>query len=133
MCSRLPILFLLLIATSFLSSRALAQVTTGTILGTIRDTTGAIVNGATVTITDSAKGTVTTYRTDEAGNYNAPFLIPGTYNIEVQKQGFKRGFSNNIILDVDQKARVDFSLEVGQVNETVEVTAAAPMIMIRRN
>jgi hypothetical protein len=128
MCSRLPILFLLLVGTSVLSSRALGQVTTGTILGTVRDTTGAIVNGAMVTITDATKGTVTTYRTDEAGNYNAPFLIPGTYNVEVQKQGFKRGVSNNIVLDVDQKARVDFSLEVGQVNESVEVTAAAPLI-----
>jgi len=124
----LPRLLLLLVGTLVLSSTAVGQVTTGTILGTVRDTTGATVNGATVTVTDSAKGTVTTYRTDEAGNYNAPFLIPGTYNIEVQKQGFKRGVSNNVVLDVDQKARVDFSLEVGQVNESVEVTAAALLI-----
>jgi hypothetical protein len=128
MWSRLPRLFSVLVGTLVLSGAALGQVTTGTILGTVHDTTGAAVSAATVTITDPGKGTTTTYQTDEAGNYNAPFLIPSTYNIVVQKQGFKRGISNNIVLDVDQKARVDFSLEVGQVSETVEVTAAAPLI-----
>ncbi len=110
-----------------LSISAVAQVTTGTILGVIRDTTGAGVAGAQVTITEINKGTTSTYTTDDSGNYNAPFLIPGTYKLTVQKEGFKRASSTNVILDVDQKARLDFALEVGQLSQTMEVTASAPL------
>jgi hypothetical protein len=67
---------------------AFGQVTTGTILGTVRDSTGAVVADATVTITDTGKGTASAYKTDAAGDYNAPFLIPGTYDVSVQKGGF---------------------------------------------
>jgi Carboxypeptidase regulatory-like domain/TonB-dependent Receptor Plug Domain len=104
------------------------QVTTGTILGSVHDSTGAAVPGAKITITDNSKGTATTYQTDDSGFYNAEFLIPGTYNLSVEKEGFKRAESHNIILDVDQKARVDVTLEIGQVNQTLEVTAAAPLV-----
>src|ERR1700755_2337828 len=95
------------------SANLSAQVTTGTILGTVRDSTGAVVAGATVTITDTGKGTVSTYTTDANGDYNAPFLIPGTYTVSVEKGGFKRTVSNNLVLDVDQRARTDFSMEIG--------------------
>jgi hypothetical protein len=128
--SRVSNLVAILMPSLVLSCAAFGQVTTGTILGSVHDTSGAAVSGASVTITDTGKGTVTTYQTDDAGNYNAPFLIPGTYKIAVEKQGFKRGTSSNVILDVDQRARVDFSLEVGQVSESVEVTAAAPLIRL---
>jgi hypothetical protein len=119
-------LFLLLAC----SCIALGQVTTGTILGTVRDSTGAVVPGATVTITDTGKGTVSTYTTDANGDYNAPFLIPGTYNVVVEKGGFKRAVSNNVVLDVDQHARTDFNMEIGQAAETVEVTSAAPLVRL---
>ena len=108
------------------SSIAFGQVTTGTILGTVRDSSGAVVPDATVTITDTGKGTVSTYTSDANGDYNAPFLIPGTYDVSVEKGGFKRTVSNNVVLDVDQHARTDFIMQVGQVNDTVEVTSAAP-------
>jgi hypothetical protein len=119
-------IFLLLVFTG----SALGQVTTGTILGTVRDSTGAVVAGATVTITDTGKGTVSTYTTDANGDYNAPFLIPGTYTVSVEKGGFKRTVSNNLVLDVDQRARTDFSMEIGQANDTVEVTAVAPLVRL---
>ncbi|HEY4047571.1 MAG TPA: carboxypeptidase-like regulatory domain-containing protein, partial [Acidobacteriaceae bacterium] len=128
MLSRLSGWVAILTISLVLSCVAFGQVTTGTILGSVHDSSGAAVSGATLTITDTGKGTVTTYQTDDAGAYNAPFLIPGSYNIVVEKQGFKRGASNNVVLDVDQKARVDFTLEVGQVSDTVEVTAVAPLI-----
>ena len=105
-----------------------AQVTTGTILGTVRDQSGAAITGATVTITDLAKGTSSQYQTDQTGDFNVPFLIPGTYSVAVAKEGFKRAIEPNVILDVDQKARVDFTLEVGQVSQTLEVYAAAPLV-----
>ena len=112
------------------SCAAVGQVTTGTILGTVHDSTGAVVPEATITISDTTKGTVSQYKTDASGDYNVQFLIPGTYNVSVQKTGFKRSVSNNVVLDVDQHARVDFVMEVGQVSDTVEVTASAPLIRL---
>ena len=62
-----------------LSNSGFAQVTTGSILGTVHDSTGAVIPGATVTITDTGKGTSQAYQTDTQGNYSAPYLLPGTY------------------------------------------------------
>jgi hypothetical protein len=107
---------------------AAAQVTTGTILGTVRDSTGAVVPGAQVTITETSKGTSTQYATDETGSYNAPFLAPGTYSVAIEKTGFKKQIRSGIIVQVDQKARIDLTLDVGQVTETVSVTEAAPLV-----
>ena len=107
---------------------AAAQVTSGTILGTIHDPTGAAMPGVQVTITDVGKGTTTQYETDQAGEYSAPFLIPGTYTVSVTKEGFKHSVSDNVILDVDQRARIDITLQVGQVNQTLEVAATAPLV-----
>ncbi len=103
---------------------ASAQVTTGSILGTVKDNSGAAVKGARVTVTDVARGATTNYTTDEEGNYTAPFLIPGAYSVAVEAQGFKRGVINNVVVQIDQKARIDFTLEVGQIAEVAEITAA---------
>ena len=95
----------------FLTSRiSFAQVTTGSILGTVRDASGAVVPGATVTVTDTGKGTTSTKQTDANGEYAVAFLIPGTYNISVEMEGFKRSISNNVVLDIDQKARLTLLL-----------------------
>src|SRR3984893_10695114 len=101
---------------------AIAQVTTGSILGTVRDASGAVLPGATVTVTDTGKGTTTAKQTDTEGNYSVPYLLPGTYNISVEMKGFKRSLANNVVLDIDQKADLDFTLETGGASETVEVT-----------
>jgi hypothetical protein len=108
----------------------MAQVTTGSILGTVRDASGAVVPGATVTITDTGKGTTSVKQTNTEGDYDVPYLIPGTYNIVVEMKGFKRSESSNVVLDIDQKAEVDFSLEAGGASETVEVTSAPPLIRL---
>jgi hypothetical protein len=113
---------------TLLSSFALAQVTSGTILGSVQDNTGAAMPNVQVTITEVNKGTSQAYMTDELGNYNAPFLVPGTYSVSVEKSGFKKEVRSGIELQVDQKARVDFTLQIGQVSETVEVTASAPLV-----
>ncbi|MCS7315307.1 MAG: carboxypeptidase regulatory-like domain-containing protein [Bryobacterales bacterium] len=105
-----------------------AQVTTGTILGTVRDSTGAAVPAAQITITETNKGTSLQFVTDETGAYHAPFLSPGTYSVTVEKPGFKRQVRSGILLQVDQRARVDITLEVGQLTETVDVVAAAPLV-----
>ncbi len=114
----------------FYCAAAVGQVTTGSILGTIHDSTGAVVPNAKVTVTDTGKGTTSVHQTDSDGNYNVPFLIPGTYNVSVEMTGFKRSVSNNIVLDIDQKAQVDFTLELGGMSETVEVNTVAPLIRL---
>ncbi|MBV8865381.1 MAG: carboxypeptidase regulatory-like domain-containing protein [Acidobacteriaceae bacterium] len=105
-----------------------AQVTSGTITGTVTDSSGAAVVGAQITVRDTGKGTVQQYTTDEAGNYVALYLTPGTYVVTVEKPGFKRETSEPTLLDVDQRARVDFTLQVGQVSENVVVEATAPLV-----
>ena len=87
MFSRLSGIVVTLVVFLASCSIAFGQVTTGTILGTARDSTGAVVPNATVTITDTGKGTVSTYTTDANGDYNAPFLNPGTYNVAAAASG----------------------------------------------
>jgi hypothetical protein len=104
-----------------------AQVTTGAIVGTVSDANG-VVPGATVTIRETGKNTAATFVTDTTGNYAAPFLVPGTYAVEVQVQGFKKWRRDGIILQVNQRARVDVELEVGGLEETTTVVASSPVL-----
>ena len=104
-----------------------AQVS-GTILGVVTDSSGAPVSGAQVVITEVNRNTSQTFTTDSSGSYNAPFLTPGSYSVSVEQQGFKKEIRSGITLQVDQRARIDIALSVGQVNETVNVTAAAPLV-----
>jgi hypothetical protein len=106
---------------------ATAQVTTGTLLGTVTDS-GGVVPGAIVTIVDERRGTRTTFTTDAAGSYTAPFLNPGTYTVEVEMQGYKKWSRAGIALEVNQRGRVDAVLEVGGLEETTVVVASAPLL-----
>jgi hypothetical protein len=108
-------------------ARTLAQVTTGTIVGTIRDAQGAAVPGASVTITEVNKGTTSVHATDSEGSFVAPFLIPGTYDVAVEVQGFKRYTHKGVVLQVNQRARVDAALELGGLTEATEVIGLAPL------
>ncbi len=83
-----------------------AQVTTGTILGTVKDPSGAVVPGVTIVITESSKGLSKTFVTDDIGTYTVPFLVPGTYDVSAEITGFKKQVKTGVILQVDQKARV---------------------------
>jgi outer membrane receptor protein involved in Fe transport len=104
-----------------------AQVSTGTLVGTVRDQNG-IVPGATVTIREQNRGTSDSVVTDETGSYTAPFLTPGTYAVEVNVSGFKKWVREGVVLQVNQRARVDVTLEVGGIEETTTVTAEAPLL-----
>ena len=104
-----------------------AQVTTGTIVGTVTDSNG-VVPGANVVIHEVNRGTSATFVTDGAGSYTAPFLTPGTYRVEVNVSGFKKWVRDGVILQVNQRARVDVSLEVGRLEETTTVVASAPLL-----
>src|ERR1700694_3081337 len=111
-----------------LSVSALAQSTTGRILGTLTDPTGAAVAGATIVVTDVQRGTSRTLTTDESGAYAAPDLPPGTYKIHVEARGFKSVERPNVQIEVASDVRADFTLQPGQVSETVTITEEVPLL-----
>ncbi|MEX2260668.1 MAG: carboxypeptidase-like regulatory domain-containing protein [Bryobacteraceae bacterium] len=92
------------------------------------DSTGAVVSGAAVSITNTATNQIRRVQTNDAGNYTTPFLVPGVYDIQAELAGFKVATRRGLILQVGDVARVDFTLEVGQVTESVEVSASAALI-----
>src|SRR5450759_5331928 len=106
---------------------AFAQ-TGGQITGEARDPTGAIVPNASVTVTNSATGVARTTTTNASGIYSFPDLTPGTYDVKVMVAGFGTIVKTNIPLQVQQTARVDFALAVGQSTQTIEVSANAAML-----
>jgi hypothetical protein len=112
----------------FLGLPLLSQVNTGRILGTVTDQSGGVIAGATVTVTNSETNVGRTLTTDEAGVYTAPNLNPGTYTVRVTSTGFQTLVRQNIALGVGVDARVDVQLSPGQVTQTIEVTAASPMV-----
>jgi hypothetical protein len=102
---------------------AYAQVATSTIFGTISDSSGAAVAGAKVTAVNPATGVSETQETNSDGNYVFPNLRPGTYNVTCEAGGFKRAQQSSILIEVNQRARVDIALQVGDVKEIMEVSA----------
>src|SRR4051812_25755478 len=103
-----------------------AQTTTGSIVGTVTDTTGAVVSNAGVTITNVDTGITTKTVTDSSGNYVVTPLQVGHYSVTVEAQGFKKSVNGGITLNVQDRIGVNVVLEVGQITETVEVVGAAP-------
>src|SRR6266540_90117 len=94
---------------------AAAQTIRGSMTGTVSDSTGAMVPGATVTVTEAATGIVTTAVTDQRGGYTLPLLSPGTYQVAVELQGFKKYVRNGIVVEIAQTTRLDIPLQVGTV------------------
>src|SRR5579864_7496440 len=105
-----------------------AQVNTGRILGTVTDQTGGVIAGAMVTVTNSQTGVARNLTTDQSGEYNAPNLLPGTYTVRATSMGFQAFERQNIALEIGQDARIDAQLSPGQITQTVEVTAAVPLL-----
>jgi hypothetical protein len=111
-----------------LSFSLFGQAGTGDIAGTVADSSGAVISGATVTITNPSTGTSRTLKTNESGLYSAPALIPGSYTIKVEMQGFQAQTRSGVVLQVGQVASIDFALAVGNVAEVIEVTGGAPVL-----
>jgi Carboxypeptidase regulatory-like domain/TonB dependent receptor len=110
------------------SVSGLAQSTTGRILGTLTDQSGAAVAGATVVVTDIQRGTSRTVTTDESGYYALPDLPPGTYKLHAEVRGFKTVERTSVQIEVATDVRADFSLQPGQVSETVTITEEVPLL-----
>ncbi len=102
--------------------------TFGQISGTVTDASGAILVGASITVTNTQTNAVREAQTNTSGSYVFPALLPGVYNVKVDLQGFQSKVRSGVELQVQQTARLDFSLELGSVEVAVEVTGSAPMI-----
>lgn len=111
-----------------LNLAAHAQSAQGTILGHVTDPSGAVVPGAEVTITNISTNMKFTAKTSAVGDYLFVNVTPGQYNIEVADTGFKSSHADKVQLDVQATLRQNFTLQLGNAQETVEVAADAQMI-----
>ena len=117
-------------ASSILTITASAQSVYGSIFGTVSDKSGAVIPGATVTVTDEAKGTVVTVTSNGSGDYSVPHLIPDVYDLRVVAKGFKPFETKGVSVQADTAPRVDPTMDVGSdTGTTVEVSAeSVPLI-----
>ena len=119
-------LTLCLIALLVMTGRLFAQAgATGTILGTVTDSTGAIIPNVKVTVTNTATNSAFHTVTSSAGDFYAPALQPGVYKVSAEIKGFEKSVTTGFTLVADQKVRIDLALKPGAVTDTVEVTAQA--------
>jgi hypothetical protein len=98
---------------------------TGTILGTVTDSSGAVLPNVKVTVTNTQTNVAFRTVTSSSGDYNAPSLNPGSYKVDVAAPGFQTSKTDAFTLAVDQKVRIDVALKPGEVTTTTEVTAQA--------
>jgi hypothetical protein len=123
------LLFLLCIV----SQPASAQVLYGSVVGTVEDPSGAVVPGATLSLTNVATGNVRTITADEQGRYTAVNMPAGTYTIQVTAPGFRTMTRTGVEVTINSVNRITLRLEVGQITEQVTVAAAAAMLQTDRS
>jgi len=112
-----------------LSMQAFAQSSNATLGGTVSDASGASIPGVTVKATNTATGIVTNVVSNEAGAYQFANLQTGTYSVSAELPGFRTQTYNNVILGVSQQVRLNFTLQVGGVSQSVDVTEAADTLI----
>src|SRR3989338_8496900 len=110
------------------ASLAPAQLPTATVLGVVRDATGAVVPGVNLTARSTETGQTRTAVSAGDGSYRFSALPVGNYEIRVEQSGFQTAVRSGLTLSVAQEAVVNFALEVGAVTQTVEVTGEAPLV-----
>src|SRR5688500_17970768 len=108
--------------------KAVGQTQLATLVGTLTDSSGAALPRANVTVTNVRTGIENSTLTNASGDYVVPLLHAGEYKIAVELPGFKKLTKTGIVLQVAQKARVDLSLEIGEVTQEVTVEGAAPLV-----
>jgi hypothetical protein len=118
----IPLLFLFALSLTVDTRPLLAQTATGSILGTVADPTGAVVPGATVTVTSTSTGTSRTIKTTESGTYSAIALLPGTYLLTYEQPGFGKG-QQTITVAVGVTVNGDFTMPLASTSASVVVTA----------
>jgi carboxypeptidase family protein/TonB-dependent receptor-like protein len=123
MCALSAVLFV-----TFIATRVDAQAVRATILGTVRDGTGAALPGVTVEARNGGTGAAQTVVSNEQGRFNLPDLALGTYEVQASMTGFQTVVHKGLTLAVGSQNVVDFTLPIGQVEETVTVTGESPMV-----
>jgi Carboxypeptidase regulatory-like domain/TonB dependent receptor len=116
------------LAVFLVSAPLFSQGNQGRIAGTITDQSGGVIAGATVTVKDVQRGVSRTLATGDSGEYNAPNLLPGTYSVRAEANGFKVVQRENILLEVGKEVRVDLALQPGDTTQTITVTEQLPLI-----
>ena len=107
--------------------QAFAQTSAG-VNGVVTDSSGALVPGANIVVTNLDTGARRETAANESGVYQFPLLQPGRYTIAARKQGFKQVTRDGVELELNQVAQIDFTLAAGELNETIEVRASAPLL-----
>ncbi|MCC6345395.1 MAG: carboxypeptidase regulatory-like domain-containing protein, partial [Bryobacterales bacterium] len=122
--ARIPLILAVCAALAVLS----AQTIDTSVLGVVTDPSGAVIAGASVSVTSNATGVKRPATTGADGQYEVRYLVPGEYTVEVTATGFRAARAANVVIQLNQQARIDFSMKVGEVTEAVEVTAATPLL-----
>jgi len=125
---RLVQLLAVVVAVLFISVSAFSQAGSSSIQGTLTDKSGGVVQGATVTVLDVARGTNRVLTTDGAGQWVATNIIPGTYTVRAEAKGFSTTERSGVAVEVGQTIRIDLELQPGEQTQTVTVTGEIPFI-----
>ena len=123
------VFWLLIVLTAVISGRGLAQSSTATLNGTLNDSSGAAVAGASVTLTSVATGQARAVVSNEEGFYSFPLVKPDTYRLRVERTGFSSLQQDGLILQVGDTVVLNLTLKVGYLDDTVNVTAAATPLL----
>src|SRR5256714_7478305 len=115
------------VSIGFAAGPLAAQTIRGTLTGTVTDSSGAVVPGATVTVTNAATGIADSAVTNQQGSYTLPLLQPGTYQAVVDLPGFRRYVHSGIVIEIAQTTRLDVALQVG-ASEEIQVSGEAPLV-----
>jgi hypothetical protein len=127
---KVPMLAALLLAAA---PSSFGQAVYGSIFGTVVDASGAVIPGATVVVTDAAKGTSTTVQTNASGEFTVEHLIPDPYNVKVTFTGFKAFETKDLVVSADTSRKLEAALQLGGSDQTVEVNAAdVPQLKVDR-
>src|SRR5712692_4963975 len=113
---------------SLLATTVSAQETRGTIFGTVCDTSGGVLPGMSVVVTNQETNVSNEATTNQRGSFELPYLLPGTYAVVVQAAGFRKFTQTGFLLSVGSRAEVKVVLEVGNLTDEVTVTAATPLL-----
>src|SRR5262249_17251178 len=121
--SPLPIALVCLFAVA-----AAQELTTGSVVGVVREESGSVVSGASITVTNRATGAHRAVTSSEAGEFSIPGLAPALYDIKVERQGFRSYLVEGLELKINQVARLEIRLQVGALTESVTVTGGAALL-----
>jgi hypothetical protein len=125
-CSAIVVALLMAVGPG--SSRVDAQAVTGSIVGTVTDSTGAAVPGATIVVTDIGKGTVETVQSNSSGNYSVFRLIPDNYSVKATIKGFNPAEAQSVTVNAGGEAQLNLVFQVAGVTQSVTVTGSAPAL-----